>query len=121
MGKERTKSNNQMIYELYKKQVEAWKERFGKDQDGPVIFSGDYQQLQQSGFFRHPDYEAMLSSRHKDTIELIEAIIKEVDGMKWRKFANNVDAEIMKGGYSLARHDILTTLQAQKELIEKEK
>lgn len=75
-----------------------YERQFGKDQDGPVIFSGDYQQLQQSGFFRHPDYEkikAFISTTREEAKreerERIERKINWAIGIKLEKTAITPD------------------------------
>lgn len=60
-----------MLHQLYQKQVEAWKERFVTD-------IGSYQVIDDN--FVSP--KDLLSSRHKDTIELIEAEIERKRGMR---------------------------------------
>lgn len=102
-----------MIYQTYQKQVEAWKERFCIKGNPPRWIFGTHLKKDLSD-------KDLLLSRHKDTIELIEAIIKEVEGMKE---GGNVyhDEEDERYGYNQALSDLLTKLQAEKELLENNK
>lgn len=102
-----------MIYEIYKKQVEAWKERFdarfyGKPKELPL------------------NVEDLLLSRHKDTIELIEAEIerkkglrKEIDHEFWSRQINREGMRLQEGYNSCLDEDI-AYLEEQLKLIKKE-
>lgn len=72
-----------MIHQLYKKQVEAWKERFAKK--FPSLFElTDYnEKIGEFATERTRSVKSFISSsRHKDTIELLEAEIERRKRMK---------------------------------------
>lgn len=108
-----------MIYQLYLKQVEAWKERF--------VFTSEFDARI---YNRHTGSiattEDLLLSRHKDTIELLEAIIKEVEGMKVEIDETRVNkrGHHTNGVHRQIRHNkaldgVLTKLKSEIELIKK--
>lgn len=91
-----------MLHKLYKKQVEAWKE------------------LNEEMLWVAPEeVESVLLSRHKYTIELIEAEIE-----RKRKILKELPAKLLgrnkKTGYSLAIDEDIAYLESQLELIKKE-
>lgn len=75
-----------MIHQLYLKQVEAWKERFPiKHITMKGDFNSDPQTYTEQEIRKTTQknrVEDLLSSRHKDTIELLEAEIERKRGMR---------------------------------------
>lgn len=121
-----------MIYQLYKKQVEAWKEELSHTDTCSAFCDGECNQAHTH--FDEQDCNCikskLLLSRHKDTIELIEAIIKEVEGMrkensapKWDAPKNQrvIYAHSRRDGYNTALKDLLTKLQASLTLLKNER
>lgn len=68
-----------MLHQLYQKQVEAWKEDYcRKYHRAETLVAGHLS----NGVVEPWSAEALLSSRHKDTIELLEAEIERKKQMK---------------------------------------
>lgn len=82
-----------MLHKLYQKQVEAWKERFPQFQN----FEGALD----TKIADDPQARTkLLLSRHKDTIELLEAEIERKRGMKkeylWAEFNDDTGEHTIK-------------------------
>lgn len=117
-----------MNYPLYKKQVEAWKEREKEFEikisnflvaielrkSATSISSGEHSQ--EFVEKRLEELKQFIRPRHKDTIELLEAIIKEVEGIN---IPDGLE-ESYGAGMETMKDDIITTLQAELEIIKKE-
>lgn len=108
------------LHEIYDKQRKSFEKKFDEDWPSVRSYTGGTMQ------------NYLLSSRHKDTIELIEAIIKEVEGMKvegvggdgdggWVNFKGNWDEFNEAYGRNQALSDLLTKLQAELTLLKNER
>lgn len=106
-----------MIHQLYLKQVEAWKERY-LDKNTP---SG----LNQKDFANFVDLvRDTFSSRHQDTIELLEAEIERKKGMKkdpsYELEGAKAIHELERDAYNSAIDEDIAYLEEQLALIQKE-
>lgn len=82
-----------MIYKLYKKQVEAWKEEFDHLAVSNLLRESDPIYGEENRQAKQQLKSSISSSRHKDTIELIEAEIKRKRGLKRSQRATYKDDE----------------------------
>lgn len=99
-----------MIHQLYKKQVEAWKEKAGQTLDD--VYTHEITIAE--------GVDVLNSSRHKDTIELIEAEIERKRKMR-TEVSDEPTVAVLDNAYNSAIDEDIAYLEEQLTLLKNER